>query len=282
MENYRATIVRIQKTVPATLYHYCPTGKLRYLLEPGADLNLRYLSYQGNRTEYRFGARLLCDYIRGKGSRYRPVGDVIESRLVDNIGCVGQKTLASTIPLTFSLTERCDSAYHYEEYCQGNGGAIAFNQALLEQACDAVKTERALRLIRCYYEGLNKTEIDAICDAFWLDQFENVERLVDSCYQDEEAGRRVLVAICMIAPHFKRRKFSNDNEWRIVMVASGLEGIDDDGFRASGVRDCTLHGDLVDLMTGVVVPRSETQINVMKELSRFALQQRNRDFKIWV
>ena len=37
MENYRATIVRIQKTVPATLYHYCPTGKLRYLLEPGAD-----------------------------------------------------------------------------------------------------------------------------------------------------------------------------------------------------------------------------------------------------
>ena len=58
MEHYYEATTRIQKTIPATLYHYCPTAKLHFLLEPGADLCCRYLTCQGDKEEYRFGASL--------------------------------------------------------------------------------------------------------------------------------------------------------------------------------------------------------------------------------
>ena len=67
LEHYRAAAVRIRPTVSATLYHYCSTDKLHFLLEPGVDLCCRNLTCQGDREEYGFGAKLLCDYIRQKG-----------------------------------------------------------------------------------------------------------------------------------------------------------------------------------------------------------------------
>ena len=66
------------------------------------------------------------------------------------------------------------------------------------------------------------------------------------------------------------------------MVAEGRNGVDDKGFKASGLRDVTPHGDLVDLMECVAVRRGETHDDTMRELSRFALQQRKREFRVWV
>lgn len=283
MEHYYEATTRIQKTIPAILYHYCPTDKLHFLLEPGADLCCRYLTCQGDKEEYRFGASLLCDYIRSKGLQYRSVGDVIETNLVENIGCVGMKMVGPIIPLTFSLTERIDSRHHYKEYCKDDGCAIAFNQERLDSACgEALKRGLSLRLIRCYYEGRNDAEILTLCESFWQDQFSNLERIRQSNYSDVEVGKRVLSEICCIAPHFKRRTYLEDNEWRIVMVSQVWEDVDEHGFRASGLRDVTLHGDLIDLMEGVAVQRGRSRNNVMCELGRFALQQRKPDFKVWV
>ena len=281
MDNYLSATVRIQTTVPATLYHYCSTDRLHFLLEPGADLCCRNLTCQGDREEYRFGAKLLCDYIRHKGSVYRGAGDVIESNLAGNIGCVGQKIIGTKIPLTFSPTEKIDSEYHYREYCKGNGCAIAFDQAKLDEACnEVVKQGVSLRLIRCYYEEKDATEIATLCEAFWQDQCQNIDCLLRSNYTDERAGKSVLSAICSIAPHFKRKDYFYDNEWRLVMIVNECDGINDRGFKAGGLRDATPHGDLVDLMEGVAVRRGETHAAAMRELSRLALQQRKRDFEV--
>lgn len=283
LEHYRAAAVRIRPTVPATLYHYCSTDKLHFLLEPGMDLCCRYLTSQGDKEEYRFGAKLLCDYIRQKRGIYSLAGDVIETKLVENIGCVGQKIVGLVIPLTFSLTERIDSEYHYHEYCKDSGCAIAFDHAKLDEACDeVVKLGVSLRLIRCYYEERDATEIATLCEAFWQDQCQNIDCLLRSNYTDERAGKSVLSAICSIAPHFKRKDYFYDNEWRLVMVVNECDGINDQGFKASGLRDATPHGDLVDLMEGVAVRRGETHDDTMRELSRFALQQRKREFRVWV
>ena len=283
LEHYRAAAVRIRPTVSATLYHYCSTDKLHFLLEPGVDLCCRNLTCQGDREEYRFGAKLLCDYIRQKRGIYSLAGDVIETKLVENIGCVGQKIVGPVIPLTFSLTERIDSEYHYHEYCKDSGCAIAFDQAKLDEACDeVVKLGVSLRLIRCYYEERDATEIATLCEAFWQDQCQNIDCLLRSNYTDERAGKSVLSAICSIAPHFKRKDYFYDNEWRLVMVVNECDGINDQGFKASGLRDATPYGDLVDLMEGVAVRRGETHDDTMKELSRFALQQRKREFRVWV
>ena len=118
--------------------------------------------------------------------------------------------------------------------------------------------------------------------SFWQDQFSNLERIRQSNYSDVEVGKRVLSEICCIAPHFKRRTYLEDNEWRIVMVSQVWEDVDEHGFRTSGLRDVTLHGDLIDLMEGVAVQRGCPRNNAMYELARFALQQRKPDFKIWV
>ena len=209
----------------------------------------------------------------------------MESVLVDNIGCAGERMIDPRIPLTFSLTERIDSEYHYQEqeYCRNGGCAIAFNQQRLDCACDGVVRHGvSLRLVRCYYEGKDTAEITALCEAFWLDQVQNIERLIKSNYCDEESGRAILIEICSIAPHFKRKKFDADNEWRIVMVSRECDKVNGEGFRASGLRDNTLHCDLINLMEGVAVRRCAEKADTMRELSRFALQQRNNSFKVWV
>lgn len=283
MEEYRKVIHELQPTIGATLYHYCPTDKLRYLLEPGADLNCRYLTYQGDKEEYRFGAKVFCGYVRAKGCELMALGDCLEDNLVSNIGCVGQKLATPLIPLTFSLTEKFNSQYHYKEYCKNGGCAIAFSQGELDTAMDAMTHKGiSLRLVKCYYEGKDSQEINAICEAVWNDRRGDFKRLMESSYQDADAGKAVLGEICMAACHFKRKQFASDQEWRIVMVAANTVVVEANGFKASGLRDCTMRSDLIDLMNGVVVYATVNREQTIKELSRFALQQRKRDFKVCV
>lgn len=281
MEEYRKVIHELQPTIGAELYHYCATDKLRYLLEPGADLCCRYLTYQGDKEEYRFGAKVFCDYVRAKGGEFTALGDCLEDKLVSNIGYVGQKLATPLIPLTFSLTEKVTSQYHYKEYCKNGGCAIVFSQGELDTAMDAVTHQGiSLRLVKCYYEDRNSQEINAICEAVWNDRRGDFNRLMESSYQDADAGKAVLGEICMAACHFKRKQFAADQEWRIVMVAANTAGVDANGFRASGLRDCTMRGDLIDLMDGVVIYTAVNQEQTFKELSRFALKQRRCDFKV--
>lgn len=285
MKNYLVAENKIQRTVPATLYHYCSLDNLHFLLEPGADMMFRYLSCQGDKEEYRFGALILCDYIRNKGGRYIEAGDVIEANLVGNIGCIGELSIKPMIPLTFSLTERIDSDYHYQQYGKGNGCAIAFNQVRLDQCCDKlIKAGRSIRLIKCYYVGVSSDsqKIKELCDAFWEDQKGNIDYLIETEYCDALAGLSIVTEICTIAPHFKRKKFEPDNEWRLVLVSPDNTGVDKKGFKASGLREMTVAGDIIDIMEGVALQRTIFQDRALHEVSLFGVQLRNRDFKVWV
>ena len=283
MTNYQDTVHRIRKTIPSVLYHYCSKEKLHYLLEPGADLYCRYLSKQSDKTEYRFGARLVCDFIRSKGGRYTTVGDALEENLVCNIGSVGEDSISSLMPLSFSLTEHFNSPYHFKEYCNDDGAFIAFNQSRLEEACEKVAANGVpMQLIRCYYAGQDASEISALCDALWMDQRENIDRLIASDFCDEDAGKCVVVEILNIAPHLKREEFCHDNEWRILMVTPNASGFTRDGFLASGLRDVTERRDIINLMDGIGVQGGVVNRDTMQELARFALRQRRPLFKIWV
>lgn len=282
MDSYYKAINDLEKSISSELFHYCSADKFKYLLDPYADLSLRNLSYQADGLEFRFGAQLLCENIRSCGGRYCDAADIIEANLTYAVGTICEKLPSFNIPCTLSLTDQANSEYHYKEYSKCDGGAIVFNQQRLMSACElACKNGVSMRLIRCYYAGKNSRAISRLYEAFWDDQKGNIDRLIESDYQDENAGKRILSEICAIASHIKKGSLNQDDEWRLLMVSDRRDAYDPQGFRPSGLRYLMPNQDLIELFDGVVISHKESYQHCMQELSRFALQLRKKDFKVW-
>lgn len=283
---YSHTLEELSPTISEGLFHYCPMEKLQYLLAPGADLKCRNLTCLSDCKEYRYGVQLFCNYVKSKGNCYQRLAEVLRDKITSNIGREGDRLRRPVVPYVFSLTERPNSQHHVREYCKGNGGAIVFSQSRLSHMIDLrIKQGFSLRLLKCYYEKRNERDVGAmpkLFDAVWSDCIEDFERLMQTGFSDEEAGKRVSCEICSLAAQLKHNDFKPDDEWRIVFVSRDCEGAEDnDGFISTGIRSCTGSNDLIEVMHEVVVHAEGNNDAVSSELLRFALHQRNRELKVW-
>ena len=278
-DSYLKAVETYKPTIASILYHYCPIGSLRFLLEPGADISCHYLSCMGKDCEeLHYGIRLFFDYLRDKGGIYKELADKLHEIMESILGGKGNNAINRMIPATFSFTEKEYSSYHRNTYCKNGGVAISFRHDKLDAAIDGViRHGVSLRLIPCFYEDVNKREINCLIEAVFNDVDSLLKNVYDSNFTDTKSIIDSLCEVVTFAEGIKRKKFYKDEEWRLVLVKQRNK-YDTGEFVRSGIVDYCQDHSLLDLMTGLRIRQDFNRRITNLEIDKFNIQSRAKYF----
>lgn len=210
--------------VPTTIYHYTSLEAFEKIIETGR-IRATHYSHFGDKKELQLGVQLLLDTL--KRHSIESCDREYRDFLVEGIKAFAEGQLSVFV---LSLTETCDSAYHWRQYAP-SGVAIGFCRDRVRRGFpidisrrvtgvkveNPVRPDPANRFMQCRYVGsLDLPEI--ISKRFFS------ENSYPAAFRNEHVRANAAIYACLAVSIYqtisaiKGDGFVQDAEWRCVHI----------------------------------------------------------------